>query len=219
MNKKTIAIMGIIIILLIGIGFISAGLINYYGKIIGTVTILPPKTEDDCRNDNWKNLVTLNGREFKNQEDCVSYIQTSMCEDFELLDEYLDEFDSFSSCVSYFASKKKSAGIFGASFEDNGENIKSKKNITDILSELILDIEGEVNITKETNSSKNNDELIIEENSTIVKETNSAEENTNETIIEESGENYTDNEITEETNNEEESNNEELNETGQKDGI
>lgn len=153
MNKKTIAIIVIVTILLIGIGTLSAGLINYYGKIIGTVTILPPETEDDCKDESWKNLVTLNGRQFKNQGDCVSYIQTSMCEDFELLKGYLENFDSYGSCVSFFASKGK-----------------SDENLIPVVLNGVFS-----SVPYETNNTTNGDTNSTETNNTTNGETNSTE--------------------------------------------
>jgi probable HAF family extracellular repeat protein len=35
-----------------------------------------PQTKDDCRNDGWRNLSRRDGTTFKNQGDCVSYVNT-----------------------------------------------------------------------------------------------------------------------------------------------
>jgi hypothetical protein len=37
---------------------------------------LAPIATDDCKNGGWQNLTDRNGRSFKNQGDCVSYVAT-----------------------------------------------------------------------------------------------------------------------------------------------
>jgi hypothetical protein len=119
-NMKGKVMVGVVSVLLgiFLIGILSGVLIPHFGKIVGQVIVTPgeepekevPETMDDCKEGGWENLVTLGGRDFINQGDCVSYVQTRMCEDFELLEGYPNEFDSFGSCVSHFASGGKSGG-------------------------------------------------------------------------------------------------------------
>ena len=118
MNKKKIVVGVIFAFLLIGIA--SSGFIPYFGKITGTVTISAPEpefhvpeSEEQCKDEGWRSLSTLGGRLFDNQGDCISYIQTHLCEDLELdifYDFYGDEkynssnkFYDFGGCVSYFS--------------------------------------------------------------------------------------------------------------------
>ena len=121
--SKRIVVAGIMGIFLIVI--LSAAFIPHFGKINSTINILPPEigvdvpeTEDDCQNGGWEDLMTLGVRFFDDESDCINYVQTYMCEDFKLLGGYPEDFDSSSSCESYFSGD----GTIGELNETGGEN-------------------------------------------------------------------------------------------------
>jgi len=37
-----------------------------------------PQNSDECKNDGWKELTREDGSEFKNQGDCIQYVNTGM---------------------------------------------------------------------------------------------------------------------------------------------
>jgi hypothetical protein len=39
--------------------------------------VVTPKEVDDCKKDGWKGLSRLDGSAFKNQGDCIQYVNTS----------------------------------------------------------------------------------------------------------------------------------------------
>ena len=36
----------------------------------------PPKSKDDCKDNGWKSLTRADGSTFKNQGDCIQYVNT-----------------------------------------------------------------------------------------------------------------------------------------------
>jgi|GEM_PF-1806162 len=49
--------------------------ISVNGDVVGSPT--GPQSKDACKKDGWKDLVGANGKPFKNQGDCVSYVATN----------------------------------------------------------------------------------------------------------------------------------------------
>ena len=49
-----------------------------YGEVLRGVSFAPavPASKDDCKKDGWRDLVRTDGSSFKNQGDCVSYVNT-----------------------------------------------------------------------------------------------------------------------------------------------
>ena len=155
MKEKTV-IAGILGILLIGI--LSAALIPHFGQIVGqiTVTSVTPGGIDDCKNDGWMNFTKLDGSEFKNQGDCISYIATNMCKDDgwkNLTREDGSNFENQGQCISYFSKEKEDS----PEDEENNESQNSSLKINN--SE---EINNESNSTLEINISESTNETIEE---------------------------------------------------------
>lgn len=61
---------------------VEADLVNFNGTVYNFepfVTPVPPTVatdKDQCKNDGWKTVVAADGKSFKNQGDCVSYVAT-----------------------------------------------------------------------------------------------------------------------------------------------
>ena len=158
MIKRIILLAGIVGISLIVI--LSAAIIPYFGKIKSTINILPPEigvdvpaTEEDCRNESWENLMTLGVRFFDNESDCINYVQTYMCENFEFLTGYPDEFNDYDSCINYFGNEDTN------STGTNDTNTTDENNTT----------------TGDTNFTGTNDINTTDENNTTTGDTNSTE--------------------------------------------
>jgi hypothetical protein len=49
-----------------------------YGEVLRGVSFAPavPLSKDDCKDGGWRDLVRADGSAFKNQGDCVSYVNT-----------------------------------------------------------------------------------------------------------------------------------------------
>jgi|GEM_PF-5835411 len=111
--KKALGLGLVTITVFILISFSHATLVGYLSNsVTASVLVMPwvniPGSMDDCMSGGWINLTTLSGNPFTNQGACVSYVQTHMCEDWEILNEmYGLEFsgpNAYGQCVAYFSS-------------------------------------------------------------------------------------------------------------------
>jgi hypothetical protein len=55
-------------------GLVHIDNISVNNQVVGSPT--SPTSKDDCKNGGWQNMLDANGKSFKNQGDCVSYIAT-----------------------------------------------------------------------------------------------------------------------------------------------
>ena len=179
--KKTKTILIFTLSLILVASITHAAILTKYVSITGQVTVLPfeepevPPNKDACMQNGWRDYVKLSGIGFSNQGDCISYLQTYMCEDWEILNDMYPELNvsgpsAFGQCVSYFSKAKNE--------EEKDKPGRGRNNTDEEIEELDLNMnETEENITIEYN-------LTIElDNTTEKNETNNITQNqTNETI-------------------------------------
>ena len=162
--KKTKKIMLFIFLLILVASIAHAALLSKYVTITGRVTILPsdepntPPNKEACMNGGYLNYVKLSGNAFKNQGDCVSYMQTYMCEDWEILNTMYPDLNvggpsAFGRCVAYFSRLKN---------EKDKDETQEQSYDLNIIDENTTTNETEQNITIDLNDELNNLTIIYE---------------------------------------------------------
>ncbi|MFP4424628.1 MAG: hypothetical protein ACLFP2_05380 [Candidatus Woesearchaeota archaeon] len=117
MDKRRILVIKFVLFLCLVSSIVAGTFAGFLSNTISAkVSILPdseinvPDSIDDCKDKGYLDYTTLDGSEFKNQGECVSYVATSMCKDESWKNLKKDEGSEFKNqgdCVSYFKSAHK----------------------------------------------------------------------------------------------------------------